>query len=211
MPVTFRRAFRSLLRAVCCWNSPLLAPYADNPRLVMTLRRTGSGRSRVGVGARLHRVSEPRIPDYESVSRQARMFTASRREERCHVKRGCPVVFVRTHGPQDSKWAHRLQAGRDPQAPRSCWRSRRECHDCQERVCAHRRDYDRQTTAAARVCGVREDRRRLGASQDVPGVRSNVVLRLLAEQARVQTCCRTRPSGNCVSGARRALAVLLSR
>jgi hypothetical protein len=51
--------------------------------------RRGSGRSRVGAGARAHRVSEPRVPGCESVPRDRRRLPRRAREDsyRCRFSR----------------------------------------------------------------------------------------------------------------------------
>jgi hypothetical protein len=56
---------------------------------------------------------------------------------------------------------------------------------------------------------MRKDRFLLGASPDVPDMRSNAVLRQLTESARQQTRARQRTSGNRIGAAGRALVVLL--
>src|SRR2546423_13261416 len=58
---------------------------------------------------------------------------------------------------------------------------------------------------------VREDRRAMGPSSDLPNLRRDAVLRQFAEQARHQTRARERPCGHRFGSARRALVVLLSR
>ncbi len=58
---------------------------------------------------------------------------------------------------------------------------------------------------------MREDRRILGASADLPGMmRRHALLRQLAEPSRQPTRASERTPCDCVSAARRALAILLS-
>src|SRR5215211_5020195 len=59
--------------------------------------------------------------------------------------------------------------------------------------------------------GVREDRREMGASAHVPGVRHHAMLRQLAEQARQQARAQQWSPGRRIRRTRRAVAVLLSR
>jgi hypothetical protein len=58
--------------------------------------------------------------------------------------------------------------------------------------------------------GVREDRRRLGSSADLPDMWSHALLRQLAKPSCEQTRARERASSDRVRATRRALVVLLS-
>src|SRR5262245_20719558 len=58
---------------------------------------------------------------------------------------------------------------------------------------------------------MRQDRRLVGPPADLPSVRADPLLRLLAEPAREQARARVEPSGGGVGGAWRALALLLPR
>ena len=55
---------------------------------------------------------------------------------------------------------------------------------------------------------VREDRRRLGSSADLPDMWRHLVLRQFAKPAREQTRARQWPPGHRIGGARRTVAVL---
>lgn len=73
----------------------------------------------------------------------------------------------------------------------------------------HRGCKDSPDAAVARMRGVREDQVTMGASPDVSDLRCDVVLRFIAQPARQQACARKRASGDRISRARRALALLL--
>ena len=60
------------------------------------------------------------------------------------------------------------------------------------------------------VCeDVRQDRRAVGASPDLPDMRRHALLRFVAEPPRVEARARQHPSGHRIRRAGRALAVLL--
>jgi len=59
--------------------------------------------------------------------------------------------------------------------------------------------------------GMREDRREMDASPDLPAMWCDFVLRQFAEQTRKQTCTRGRSSRDRLCAGERALDVLLSR
>src|SRR5258708_38828268 len=76
-------------------------------------------------------------------------------------------------------------------------------------MCTHRERQGHQKGEAPGVRGVREDREYVVAPADLPELRGQPLLRLLAEPPRQQARAGLRPPGRLLGGAGRALAVLL--
>ena len=68
---------------------------------------------------------------------------------------------------------------------------------------------DRQAREAAGMRGVREDQAAMGTPSDVPGMRPTLCCDS-SPNRHASKHARSAPSGDCVCGARRALALLLS-
>src|SRR5205823_11321063 len=108
-----------------------------------------------------------------------------------------------------SEWRRPSAKGRSPSRLCIGCFDRKGCHVRSE-LCPYHWHCQRQAPQTTGVPGVRQDRRNLGSSPYLSGVRWHALLRQLAQPSRDEARSRDGASGYRIGGAWRALALLLS-